>query len=69
METTGRFRQCLLHPKSKSNLAQLKIVTLEILSEASGVDSKALFDKIDFVISDQTAHNLNVEKVAEEFRV
>ena len=66
----GNYRALPTMPiasESKSNLAQLKIVTLEILSEASGVDSKALFDKIDFVISDQTAHNLNAEeKVAEE---
>ena len=42
----------------KTNLAELKLTTLQILSAASGVDAKVLFD---FVISDQTAHNMDVE--------
>ena len=34
---------------------EFKLKTLQILSEASGVDAKVLFVIIDFVISDQTA--------------
>ena len=41
--------------ESKPNLVELKLKTLQILSEASGVDAKVLFVIIDFVISDQTA--------------
>ena len=47
--------------ESKPNLAELKLTTLQILSAASGVDAKVLFERIDFVISDQTAHNIDVE--------
>ena len=51
----------------KTNLAELKLTTLQILSAASGVDAKVLFERIDFVISDQTAHNMDVElSVAKE---
>ena len=46
---------------SMLNLAKLKLITLQILSAASGVDAKVLFEIIDFVISDQTAHNIDVE--------
>ena len=46
---------------SMSNLAKLKLTTLQILSAASGVDAKVPFERIDFVISDQTAHNIDVE--------
>ena len=46
--------------ESKSNLADLKL-TMQILSAASGVDAKVLFERIDFVISDQTAHSVDVE--------
>ena len=47
--------------ESKPNLAELKLTTLQILSTASGVDAKVLFERIDFVICDQTAHNIDVE--------
>ena len=47
--------------ESKPNLAELKLTTLQILSAASGVDAKVLFERIDFVISDQTAHNIHLD--------
>ena len=47
--------------ESKTNLAELKLTTLQILSAASGVNAKVLFERIDFVISNQTAHNIDVE--------
>ena len=40
--------------ESKPNLVELKLTTLQILSAASGVDAKVLFERIDFVITDQT---------------
>ena len=47
--------------ESKTNLAELKLSTLQILSAASGVDANVLFERIEFFISDQTAHNIDVE--------
>ena len=47
--------------ESKPNLAELKLTTLQILLAASGVDVKVLFERIDVVISDQTAHNIVVD--------
>ena len=49
--------------ESKTNLAELKLTTLQILSAASGAKAKVLFERMDFdfVISDQTAHNIDVE--------
>ena len=47
--------------ESNTNLAELKLITLQILFTASRVDAKVVFERIDFVISDQTAHNIDVE--------
>ena len=52
--------------ESRSNLAALKVAVLDILEAASGVKSKYLFEKIDFVITDQTAHNFNVDEIVAE---
>ena len=53
--------------ESRQNLADLKIAVLNILEAVSGVNTKDLFEKLDFVITDQTAHNFHVdEKVAEK---
>ena len=52
--------------ESKDNLADLKLTTLNILQAASGVDKNVLFEKIDFVITDQTAHNFGVEDILAE---
>ena len=49
--------------ESRTNLADLKLVTLDILATASAVDKKDLFERIDFVITDQTTHNVNVEAI------
>ena len=39
----------------------------EQLNEAaSGVKSKSLFEKTDFVITDQTGYNINVDEIAAE---
>ena len=47
--------------ESKKNLADLKLTILALLEAASSVSRKDLFERIDFVISDQTAHNFEVE--------
>ena len=48
--------------ESRENLADLKLAILDILSAASGVNSKSLFEKNDFVITDRAAHNFGVEE-------
>jgi hypothetical protein len=55
--------------ESREDLAALKVAILHILEAASGVSAKTLFEKIDFVLTDQTAHNFNVDElVAESLR-
>ena len=49
--------------ESKDNLAALQVSILDILEASSGVDRKLIFEKLDFVITDQTAHNFNVENI------
>ena len=56
MVRTGLYLPCTLH-QSKSNCAELELTTLQIPSAASGVDANGLFERIDFVISDETTHN------------
>lgn len=52
--------------ESKTYLTQLKLTALLILSAANAVETKTLFGKIGFVITDKMAHNFNVEaEVAE----
>jgi len=52
--------------ETRENLAELKIAVLNVLSAASGVNTKVLFEKLDFVLTDQTSHNLEVEKLVAE---
>jgi hypothetical protein len=52
--------------ESRRNLADLKVAVFEILEAASCVASKDLFEKIDFVITDQTAHNFHVDELVAE---
>lgn len=51
--------------ETRQNLAALKIAVLD-LAAASGVPSKDLFEKIDFMITNQTSHNLEVEEIVSE---
>jgi len=60
----GKFRPLPTFPiasQSRKNVADLKVAVLQILEAASGVSAKCLFEKLDFVITDQAAHNKNVE--------
>ena len=41
----------------------MKLVVLELLEAASGVSSKQLFERVDFVMTDQTAHNFDVDQI------
>ena len=52
--------------ESRSNLATLKVAVFDILEAANGVKSKYPFEKIDFVITDQTVHNFNVDEIVAE---
>eukprot|EP00058_Branchiostoma_floridae_P002606 XP_002588094.1 hypothetical protein BRAFLDRAFT_87612 [Branchiostoma floridae] len=52
--------------ESRQNLADLKVTMLQILQTASGVAAKTLFEKIDFVMTDQTSHNFNVDELVAE---
>ena len=49
--------------ESRENLADLKIAVLNILATANRIDSRTLFEKIVFVITDHTAHNLGFEAI------
>ncbi|CAH1261889.1 Hypp2477 [Branchiostoma lanceolatum] len=65
----GRYRSLptlSIASESRQNLADLKVAMLQILEAASGVASKTLFEKIDFVITDQTSHNFNVDELVAE---
>ncbi len=56
--------------ESRANLKDLKLTTLHLLSAVSGVSVETLFSKLDFVMTDSTAHNMEVEKlVAEELNL
>ncbi|KAI8514440.1 hypothetical protein Bbelb_070310 [Branchiostoma belcheri] len=52
--------------ESRQNLADLKVAKLQILKAASGVAAKTLFEKMDFVLTDQTSHNFNVDELVAE---
>lgn len=52
--------------ESQKNLADLKVATLRILPAAAGVEAKLLFEKIDFLITDQSAHKFGVNNVFAE---
>ncbi|KAK6168680.1 hypothetical protein SNE40_019871 [Patella caerulea] len=52
--------------ETRSNLADLKIAVLDVLSAASGVETKVLFEKIDFIVTDHTSHNFDVEDIVAE---
>ena len=47
--------------ETRQNLADLKVLTFEMLEKCSGIPAKDLFAKIDFIMTDQTSHNLKVE--------
>ena len=52
--------------EARNNLAALKVAVLEILEVRSSFQPKSLFEKIYFVITDQTAHNFNVDAIVAE---
>ena len=56
--------------ETRTNLAELKVTTFKILEIASGIPAKKLFQRVNFVMTDQTAHNLEVESlVCEELEI
>ena len=52
--------------ETRENLADLKIVVLQLLSVAAGVSVEALWEKVDFVMGDGTAHNIGVVEIVSE---
>ena len=52
--------------ETRQNLADLKLTVLQLLSVTSGVSVEALWERIDFVMGDGTAHNMGVEKIVAE---
>ena len=52
-------------------MAELKVAVpniLEAASMASGIEVKTLFENIDFLITDQTVHNLGIEGMVADRR-
>ena len=49
--------------ETRENLADLKVLTYQMLEKSSGISAKDLFSKIDFVMTDQTSHNQKVEEL------
>ena len=61
----GKFRAFpTLHIASEArrNIADLKLAVLTMLEAASNVSSKEIYKKLYFVITDQTSHNMHVDK-------
>ena len=56
--------------ETRTNLAELKLTTFKILEVASGIPAKKLFQRVNFVMTDQTAHNFEVASlVCEELQI
>lgn len=55
------FPTLSISSETRENLAQLKLTILAILSAVSGVSSEDLWRRIDFTMTDSTAHNLMVD--------
>ena len=52
--------------EKRENLADLKVLVLDLLSAASGMPTKRLWEKVDFTMTDATTHNMEVDdKVAD----
>ena len=65
----GKYRSLPTFPiasESRRNLADLKLAVLKMIETASGFSSKEIYEKLDFVITDQTAHNKGIEKLVSE---
>lgn len=52
--------------ETRKNLADLKMTILNILSVCGNVPADTLWSKVDFVMTDGTGHNLEVEKMVAE---
>ena len=52
--------------ETRQNLAELKLTMLTILAVCGGVTKEALWEKIDFVMTDSVSHNMMVEDIVSE---
>lgn len=60
------FPTVTISSEKRENLADLKVLLLEILSTASGRSKQELWEKIDFTMTDSTTHNLEVDDLVSE---
>jgi hypothetical protein len=49
--------------ETRENLKDLKITVMNMLSVIGGIPTETLYQRIDFVMTDSTAHNLGVEEL------
>jgi hypothetical protein len=52
--------------ETRQNLAELKITILHLLAVCGGVTREALWEKIDFVMTDSVSRNMLVEDIVSE---
>ena len=65
----GKFRAfptLQIASEARKNIADLKLAVLTMLEAASNVSSKEIYEKLDFVMTDQTSHNLHVDECLPE---
>ena len=52
--------------ETRQNLAELKLTVLNFLAVCGGVTKEALWEKIDFVMTDSVSHNMGVEDIVSD---
>ena len=65
----GKFRPLptlRIAAETRQNLADLKVTILRMLSAVSDIAPDILYSKIDFVMTDSTAHNFHVENLVSQ---
>ena len=65
----GKFRAfptLQIASEARKNIADLKLDVLTMLDAASNVSSKEIYEKLGFVVTDQTSHNLHVDECLSE---
>uniref|UniRef100_A0A0L8FLC5 Uncharacterized protein n=1 Tax=Octopus bimaculoides TaxID=37653 RepID=A0A0L8FLC5_OCTBM len=56
----------LVASQARDNLVNLKVTVFSLLEAENNITVKTVFEKIDFVISDQTSHNVGIEEIVAE---
>ena len=55
-----------INSETRSNLAELKLTLLSLLSACSDVPKEQIWSKIDFTMTDSVSHNFHVEEIVSE---